>query len=67
MSISEIQEMSNKEKLTAMEQLWDALCKGKKEPESPSWHRPVLEARRRKMDSPDAQFVTLDQLRKSYR
>ena len=67
MSISEIQEMSNRERLTAMEQLWDALCHGKKEPESPAWHRPVLESRRQKMDLPEAEYVTLEQLRKSIR
>jgi hypothetical protein len=59
--------MANKERLTAMEELWDALCKGKMEPESPAWHRSVMESRRQKMDSPDAQYVTLGQLRKSYR
>lgn len=65
MRIAEIQEMSNREKLTAMEQLWDAICHGNEEPESPSWHRPVLESRRQKMDSINAEFVTLEQLKKS--
>ena len=67
MSITEIREMSNRERLTAMEQLWDAICHDESEPDSPSWHRPILESRREKMNSPEAEYMTLDQLRESYR
>jgi hypothetical protein len=66
MSIVEIKQMSNKERLTTMEQLWDALCHQEQEPESPNWHADVLEARRMKMDSPDARYFTIDELRKTH-
>lgn len=58
--------MSRQERLVAMEQLWDALCHDEQELESPNWHRPVLESRRKKMSSPEARFYTLDELRKRF-
>jgi hypothetical protein len=66
MSIAEIKRMSKSERLAAMEQLWDSLCHDEQEPDSPEWHRRVLEGRRQKLASPDARFLTLDQLRKRY-
>jgi len=49
-----------------MEQLWDALCHDQAQPDSPEWHKTVLEARGRKMSSPEARFYTLDELRKRF-
>lgn len=66
MSIADVKKMSMRERLTAMEQLWDALCHDQREPDSPEWHKPVLEARRQKMSSPEARFYTLDELRKRF-
>lgn len=66
MSIADVKKMSMRERLTAMEQLWDALCHDQPEPDSPEWHQPVLEARRQKMSSPEARFYTLDELRKRF-
>ncbi len=59
--------MSTRERLTAMEQLWDALCKEEHEPNSPSWHSALLEGRKKRLNSPDARFYTLDQLRERFR
>ena len=67
MSISEIKKMSTRERLTAMEQLWDALCQEDQELDSPSWHAAVLAERKQRMDSTDARFFTLAQLRERFR
>ena len=66
MSIAEIKQMSNKERLTVMEQLWDALCHQDQEPESPGWHSDVLDGRRKRMDSPDARYFTVEELRRTH-
>jgi hypothetical protein len=66
-SITEIQKMTTSERLTTMEQLWDALCQENEEPASPAWHEKVLADRKSRMDSPEARFSTLDQLRDRFR
>lgn len=67
MSAAEIQKMTTRERLAAMEQLWDALCHDQTEPVSPSWHDAVLAKRKEKMDSTAAHFFTLDQIREQLR
>jgi len=67
MSTAEIQKMSTSERLATMEQLWDALCHDETEPTSPAWHEAVLAKRRERMNSPEARFFTLDQLREQFR
>lgn len=67
MSIQEIKKMSIKDRLTTMEQIWDSLCHEDFEPESPSWHETVLGERKKMMASPEARFLTIEQLRERYR
>jgi len=67
MSISEINKMTVQERLTVMEQIWDSLCHEKEELPSPQWHEQVVEERKRIMDSPEARFLTMEQLRERYR
>ncbi|HUG09995.1 MAG TPA: addiction module protein [Opitutaceae bacterium] len=67
MSIAEIKKMSTSERLAAMEQLWDAICSEDRQPSSPAWHESVLEGRRKRLASPDARFLTLDQIREKFR
>jgi len=66
MSIAEIMQLPRSERLSVMEQLWDSLCRDAQEMESPAWHRKVLEARKAKMDSPEARFLTLEELGKRF-
>jgi hypothetical protein len=66
MSIAEIKQMSTHERLVAMEMLWDSLRRDDQEPESPAWHLKVLEARRERMASADARFLTRAELRKRF-
>lgn len=67
MSTAEIRKMSHSERLAAMEQLWDALCHEGTELASPTWHETVLAQRKEKMESAEARFFTLDQLREQFR
>ena len=64
MSVTEIQKMSSVERLSTMEALWDAMCHEEKEPTSPDWHGELLEARRAKIASGEAKFVSLDEAKK---
>lgn len=67
MSTADIQKMTTSERLAAMEQLWDALCHEEAEPVSPAWHEAVLAKRKEKMNSVEARFFTLDQIRDQFR
>jgi len=64
---ADIQKMTTREQLVAMEQLWDALCHTSSEPHSPAWHEAILTKRKEKMNSTDARFLTLDQIRDQFR
>lgn len=66
MSITEIMQLPRSERLSVMEQLWDSLCRDAQELESPAWHQQVLAARKAKMDSPEARFLTLEELGKRF-
>lgn len=63
MSITEIKKLSVGERLEVMEQIWESLRDEDQELSSPSWHEPILEERKRKMESGEATFMTLDQLK----
>lgn len=64
MRITEIEKMSQVERLSAMEALWDALCRGEPEPVSPDWHEGVLAERRRKISSGEARFLSLEEAKR---
>lgn len=64
MSIVEIRSMSRDEQLLAMEMLWDELCHHGQEPESPPWHKHVLDKRQTKIAEGTAQYLTLDEIKK---
>jgi hypothetical protein len=63
MSTADLQKMSTAERLQAMEALWDALCHESEEPKSPEWHRGVLAGRKRRIQSGEAKFMTLEEAR----
>ncbi len=67
MSIAEIKKMTTAERLQAMENLWEALCEDEGNLESPAWHEKILEERRRRIESGEATFYTLDQLKERLR
>jgi putative addiction module component (TIGR02574 family) len=55
--------MTVAERLQAMEQLWDALCREPEEMSSPAWHAEVLADRKGRAERGEAKFLTLEQLR----
>ena len=59
----EVSRLSTAERLQAMEWLWVSLSKEQQDIESPEWHGEVLAARQAKVDSGEAQFLTVDQLK----
>jgi len=67
MSIAEIKKMTVHERLTTMEHIWDSLCREEVEPESPAWHQDILKERKKRMDSSDAKYLTVEELRNRYR
>ncbi len=67
MSITEIQRMTVRERLEVMEQIWDSLHREKIEPVSPHWHEGILQKRKEIMDSPDARYLSIKELRERHR
>ena len=55
------------ERLQIMEQIWESLCQEDQTIESPSWHEGILNDRKKKIDSGEAKFLTLDQLKERFR
>ena len=60
---SEIDKMSLPERLGAIEQLWDAVCRVEGDVASPEWHRDILVERKARAERGEAKFLTLGQLR----
>ena len=65
MNTLEIKKMSRIERLQAMEALWDSLLDEEAEIESPEWHRDVLKQRKIKIETGQAEFISLEKLRAS--
>ena len=64
---ADIERMSTEERLRSMELLWSSLSKSESEIPSPEWHADVLGARRAKVESGKARFLSLDEVRKHLR
>lgn len=55
------------ERLQAMEQLWDALCRSEGEVPSPPWHADVLAERKERAARGESKFLTLEELKERLR
>lgn len=66
MTTAEIQSMSTTERLRTMEDLWQALCNGTDEVKSPNWHEQLLNERRERIESGEADFISIDELKEKY-
>ena len=65
---AEIIKMSMAERLQAMEQLWDSLCRGGGgEIASPAWHSEILSGRKTRAERGETKFLTLAQLKARFR
>jgi putative addiction module component (TIGR02574 family) len=61
----EISKMSTVERLQVMEALWNSLLEEESKIVSPEWHGNILEERKRKMESGEAEFISLEELKKN--
>lgn len=52
-----LKEMTLREKLAAMESLWDDLTRCPESVESPTWHKDILDERRQRVAEGEAQFM----------
>ena len=59
--------MSRDEQLLAMEMLWDELCHQSEEPRSPVWHKDVLDARLARVAEGEAEYLTIEELKRKLR
>jgi len=62
MPTSEVKKMSISERIQAMEALWESLIRHNAEIDSPQWHYDVLDQRKRKVDSGQSEFISLEDL-----
>jgi len=64
-----LDKMTTADKLSAMEQLWDELCRTPEEVPSPAWHKKVLSSREERAREGKASFSDLadakDRIRKA--
>jgi putative addiction module component (TIGR02574 family) len=69
MSVAEIKQelsrLTNAERVELLEAIWDSL-EDKDEIESPEWHGKVLAERAAKIESGEAQFLTLEQVKEQF-
>ena len=63
----EVSRLSRAEQLQAMGWLWPSLSKKPKKIGSPEWHGEVLAARKAQVDSGQAQFLSVQQLKERLR
>ncbi len=63
----EVSRLSRAERLQALEWLWASLSPEEEEIESPQWHGEVLAARKARVDSGEAHFLTIAQLKERLR
>ncbi|MFH1963466.1 MAG: addiction module protein [bacterium] len=63
MLTTEIKEMPVNEKIILMEEIWDSLYLEKKEIESPSWHKEILDERVNLINSGKASFISIQELK----
>ena len=66
MTIAEISEMSVLERLETMEVLWDSLTREPAGIESPKWHEEILSNRKEKIESGNANFISLEVLKSKH-
>ncbi|MBU1669135.1 addiction module protein [bacterium] len=63
MSFNDIKSMPISQRVHLMETLWESLRTETTEPESPEWHKEILEARMKKLKEGKVKTYTLDELK----
>jgi len=62
-----LKDMTLREKLAAMESLWDDLVRSPESVESPDWHKDTLDERRERVSEAKAHFVDWETAKKDIR
>lgn len=62
-----LDQMTTAEKLHALEQIWEHLCRTPDEIPSPSWHADVLQDREKRVQEGSSQFVDWGQAKQQIR
>ncbi|KAF3977359.1 MAG: addiction module protein [Methylococcales symbiont of Iophon sp. n. MRB-2018] len=66
MTITEISNMRVIERFQTMEALWDSLTREPSGIKSPKWHEEILFARKEKIESGNANFISLEELKSKH-
>ena len=67
MNTIEIKKMSTIERLKTMEALWDSLLYDEISIEPPEWHEDILAERKSKIESGEAEFISINELKAKHR
>jgi len=67
MNTVEIKKMSTIDRLKTMEVIWDSLLYDESNIESPKWHKNVLATRQLKIESGEAEFISISELKARHR
>ena len=57
--------MTPSERLQVMEAIWDSLLHDEAEITTPQWHKDVLEDRKNRIESGQAEFISIEKLKAS--
>ncbi len=63
----ELSKLTNAERIDLMNAVWESIENKDEEIESPAWHGKVLAERATTIDSGEAKFLTLDELKERLR
>ncbi len=62
-----LDQMTVEEKLQAMEAIWQSLSKHDEQVPVPDWHKQLLDERQRQIDSGEATFISLEEMKERVR
>ncbi len=62
-----LDDVTVEDKLSAMELLWDDLCRTPEVIPSPAWHGDILQAREKRIRDSEAAFSSLDDVKDRFR
>jgi len=68
MSILELEKMNTTQKFIALEELWQDLSQNLEDERlSPDWHLDILEQREQKIQTGDAKFYTIEEIKEQFK
>jgi mannitol/fructose-specific phosphotransferase system IIA component (Ntr-type) len=68
MSILELEKMNTTQKFIALEELWQDLSQNLEDERlSPDWHLDILEQREQKIQTGDAKFYTIEEVKEQFK